>query len=45
MDKEDHKYSLILLFILTANGFSPGGNGTAIRHNTRITHITKNKQK
>jgi hypothetical protein len=30
------------LFILTANGFSPGGSGTTIRHNTQITHITQN---
>jgi hypothetical protein len=27
---------------LTANGFSPGGSGTTIRHNTQITHITQN---
>jgi hypothetical protein len=24
---------------LTANGVSPGGRGTTIRHNTQITHI------
>jgi hypothetical protein len=32
----------LLLFILTANGFLPGGSGTTIRHNTQITHITQN---
>jgi hypothetical protein len=26
---------LLLLIILTANGFSPGGSGTTIRHNTQ----------
>jgi hypothetical protein len=31
-----------VLFILTAKGFSPGVVGTAIRHNTQITHITQN---
>jgi hypothetical protein len=30
------------LFILTANGFLPGGSGTTIKHNTQITHITQN---
>jgi hypothetical protein len=33
---------LLLLFILTANGFLPGGSGTTIRHNKQITHITQN---
>jgi hypothetical protein len=33
---------LLLLFILTANEFLPDGSGTAIRHNTHITHITEN---
>jgi hypothetical protein len=33
---------LLLIFILTANGFSPGGSGTTIGHNTQITHITQN---
>jgi hypothetical protein len=33
---------LLLLFILTSNGYSPGGSGTTIRHNTQITHITQN---
>jgi hypothetical protein len=33
---------LLLLFILTANGFLPGGSGTTIRHNTQITHIKQN---
>jgi hypothetical protein len=32
---------LLFLFILTANGFLPGGSGTTIRHNTQITHITQ----
>jgi hypothetical protein len=32
----------LLIFILTANGFSPGGSGTTIRHNTQTTHITQN---
>jgi hypothetical protein len=27
---------MYLLFILTANGFSPGGSGTTITHNTEI---------
>jgi hypothetical protein len=30
----------ILFFILTANGFLPGGSGTTVGHNT--THITQN---
>jgi hypothetical protein len=30
-----------LLFILTPNGFLPGGSGTT-KHNARITHITQN---
>jgi hypothetical protein len=33
---------LLLLFILTANGFLPGGSGYTIRHNKLITHITQN---
>jgi hypothetical protein len=33
---------LLLLFILTANGYLPGGSGTTIRHNTQITHIKQN---
>jgi hypothetical protein len=28
-------FLLLLLFILTANGFSPGGSGTTIRHHTQ----------
>jgi hypothetical protein len=32
----------VLLFMLTANGFLPGGSGTTIRHSTQITHITQN---
>jgi hypothetical protein len=40
--KQNKKYLqililLLLLFILTANGFSPGGSGTTMRHNTHIT--------
>jgi hypothetical protein len=34
---------LLLLFILAANGFSPGGSGTTIRHSTQITHVTQYK--
>jgi hypothetical protein len=34
---------LLLLFILIANGFLPGGSGATIRHNTQVTHITQNK--
>jgi hypothetical protein len=30
------------LFILTANGFLPGGSGATIKHNKQITHITQN---
>jgi hypothetical protein len=33
---------LLLLFILTANGFLPGGSRTTIRHNTQITQNTQN---
>jgi hypothetical protein len=33
---------LIIIIILTANGFSPGGSGTTIRHNTQTTHFTEN---
>jgi hypothetical protein len=29
----------IIYLYLTANGFSPGGSGNTIRHNTQITHI------
>jgi hypothetical protein len=29
------------LFILTANGFLPGGSGTTIKHNTQITLHTQ----
>jgi hypothetical protein len=36
--------SLFYLFILTENGFLPGGSGAAIRHNTQITHHTQTKQ-
>jgi hypothetical protein len=32
----------LLLFVLTVNGFLPGGSGSTIRHNTQITHITQN---
>jgi hypothetical protein len=30
------------IYFKTANGFSPGGSGTTIRHNTQTTHITQN---
>jgi hypothetical protein len=33
---------IIYIFILTANGFLPGGSGTTVRHNTQIPHITQN---
>jgi hypothetical protein len=32
---------LLLLFILTANGFLSGGSCITIRYNTQITHITQ----
>jgi hypothetical protein len=35
-------YYIITLFILTSNWLLAGGNGTTIRHNTQITHITQN---
>jgi hypothetical protein len=41
-------HELLLLFILTANGILPGGNGTTIRYNTqihishKITHTAQN---
>jgi hypothetical protein len=35
-------YYYYYLFILAENGVSPSGSGTAIRHNTQITHITQN---
>jgi hypothetical protein len=31
-----------MIFILTANGFSPGGSSTTTWHNTQTTHITQN---
>jgi hypothetical protein len=35
-------FIIIIIIILTANGFVPGGNGTTIRHNTQNnTHRTK----
>jgi hypothetical protein len=34
--------AILLLFILSANGFLPDGSVTTIRHNTQITHITQN---
>jgi hypothetical protein len=34
--------NLLLLFILTADGFLPGGSGNTMRHNKQITHITQN---
>jgi hypothetical protein len=40
---------VLLLFILTANGFLPGGSSTTIRHITQVTHtshkITHHTQK
>lgn len=33
---------ILLLFILTANGFLPGGSGTTVRHDTQITHFAQN---
>jgi hypothetical protein len=39
---ENNILLLLILCILTVNGFSPGGSGTTIRHNTQITHITQN---
>jgi hypothetical protein len=33
---------LLLLFILTANGFLAGGSGSTVRHNAQITHLTQN---
>jgi hypothetical protein len=32
----------IIIIILTANEFLPGGSGSTIRHNTQITHTTQN---
>jgi hypothetical protein len=34
---------VLLLSILTANGFVPGGSGITIRHKTQITHHTQTK--
>jgi hypothetical protein len=34
---------LLLLFILTANGFVPGGSGTTIRHTTQNNTPHSNK--
>jgi hypothetical protein len=35
-------FIILLLFILTANGFLSGRSSTTIRHNTQITHIAHN---
>jgi hypothetical protein len=35
---------LLLLFILSANGFSPGGSSATIRHNTQITQPSNETQ-
>jgi hypothetical protein len=45
--KRIEKYYLfdLLLFILPANVFLPGGSGNTIRHNEQITHITQNNTK
>jgi hypothetical protein len=32
----------VIIIYLTANGASPGGSGTTIKHNTQTTHITQN---
>jgi hypothetical protein len=34
---------VLLLFILTANGFVPGGSGNTIRHNTQNNTAHSNK--
>jgi hypothetical protein len=40
--KQNCDFLLLVSFILTANGFLPGGSGTTIRHNS---HITQNNKK
>jgi hypothetical protein len=35
------KEKILLLFILTANGFLPSGSGTTIRHNTQNNTMLK----
>jgi hypothetical protein len=37
-----HKIRVCIIFILTANGFLPGGSGNTMRHNKQLTHITQN---
>jgi hypothetical protein len=37
-------WTLLLLFILTTNGFLPGDSGTTVRHNTQITHHAQTKR-
>jgi hypothetical protein len=39
---QHHQAVILLLFILTANGFLRSGSGNTIRHNKQITHITQN---
>jgi hypothetical protein len=41
-DSTDGTLLLLLLFIFNANGFSPGGSDTTIKHNTQTIHITQN---
>jgi hypothetical protein len=38
--KASMQRQLLLLFILAANGFLPGGSVNTVRHNKQITHIT-----
>jgi hypothetical protein len=35
-------FFILLLFILTANGFLPSGSDTTIRHHTQTKHSTQN---
>jgi hypothetical protein len=37
-----YQFIILLLFIITANGFSLGGSDTTIEHNKQITHFTQN---
>jgi hypothetical protein len=40
----EYRFNL-LLFILNANGFLPGGSGTTVRRNTNNTHHTQTKHR
>jgi hypothetical protein len=42
LHKKELRNILLLFLFLAANGFSPGGSGTPVRHDTQITHITQN---